>query len=209
MSIGLEGRHASDCWLAFGPRTMRARTYPLKDVDMREIDEISAATTGLADQVRDLLGQAAREFHLDVDETKQVVGSSRAGLAAFAPVRKINSLTAEQVASGTQVGVVALVPSPYSGDRGDSALRSGTFSVSFQTPSGVDAGVARLSDRQGHVVAEEPIRAIEKGRPSAANESVTVGDVTITVGWVWICISWDDPPGTPGGQCHEVCYGWR
>jgi hypothetical protein len=174
------------------------------------IDDISSASAQLTAETLGIIRGAASENGMAVDDAKLVHGSSRSGLAGFIPVRDLQAITAQQVAAGAQIGLALFAPAAAGDAAYAKPMRSGVYVLTNKLMPGSIEGVSQLIDQAGAVVASTPLHLIQKNQPSAVNEvSVTVGDVTVAVGWFYICFDWDDPPGTPGGMCHHVCYGWQ
>ena len=174
------------------------------------------AGTVVLDDIRGRLTERfeapVRDFGMDVDLDRLVIGASPGGVAAFAPSRTLSSLTADDVATGARLGLALLAPR----DTGEQAtLPAGVYAVTQQFATDAPQGVAALTRADGTVAASTPVEVGKSmAHPQAARStrdrvSVHVGDVTVTAGWLYVCFLWDDPPGTPGGVCHKQCYGWH
>ncbi|MGQ0840880.1 hypothetical protein [Actinokineospora sp.] len=169
-----------------------------------QFERIGAEGERLADQIRASVLEAADEAGIKVDAGRTVHGISSAGVAAFAPVHGLQSLTAAELAAGAQIGVVLFAPTSK-----DAGARSGVYLLRDSVGPDDTEGRSYLLDASGETVTSAPIHVFRKhAAPEGGDVSVTVGDVTITAGPVWVCFDWDDPPGTPGGICHHKCYGW-
>jgi hypothetical protein len=178
--------------------------------------EAEASGSGLAEQLlrhsRDHLAASAHEFDLALEESRFVYGGSGQGDAAFMPRSGLEYTTAEELAAGAMLGLVSIRrTSSYEPAKG--TLKPGVFAVRMSMKTDGSEGKTDLIDASGGVAASAPARLLsppERAAKAEAKDVVvgTVGDVTITVGWVHVCFEWDDPPGTPGGICHRSCYGW-
>lgn len=176
--------------------------------------EAETSSSGLAEQLlrhsRDHLAASAHEFDLALDESRVVYSGSAHADAAFIPRMRLEYTTAEELAAGAMLGLVSIGrASSYEPAKG--TLRPGVFAIHMTMGTDGSDGKADLIDASGDVAASAPVRLLsppERAAQAEANVVVgKVGDVTVSVGWVHVCFEWDDPPGTPGGVCHHVCYG--
>jgi hypothetical protein len=167
----------------------------------------------LADQLRAQLAGNATAFRLDLDEDRLVRGGSGKGEVAFMPIRRLQSTTAEELASGVTLGLVAIERAASYGSPSEGGLPGGVFALRTTVGADAQGGMSVLADASGAVMLSSPVERlfptdIETGTEALDEPSVQVGDVTVSVGWLHVCVYWDDPPGTPGGMCHRHCYGW-
>ncbi|WP_436494551.1 hypothetical protein [Actinokineospora sp. HUAS TT18] len=160
--------------------------------------DVAASATRMAGDAEQAVRAAAADLGVKVDLERLVYGWSSGGAVAFAPAYDLPDLTEADVAKGATVGVLVAAPG-----EDDAKVRGGLRLV-------YSATTGQLVDGDGATVATSDIQAVPipaNRRPASA--SVEVGGVTVTVGWLYICFDWDDPPGTPGGMCHQTCYGWH
>lgn len=174
-------------------------------------DALALSNRTLSADILRLVGNAAQAARIDINEEALVYGGSYGKIAAVAPVRGLEELTAEDFATGVQVGIVLLSGAEFSTTtETERSVPPGAYVMTAAVASGAQIGKSQLLDNSGAVVASAPLHVVEKNiAPILDSESFTVGGVTVEVGWFYVCFDWNDPPGTPGGVCHHVCYGWH
>jgi hypothetical protein len=170
-----------------------------------KIDDTRATAERLRDDVGSLLEEFSRgrSWKIETDLIAQATYGSV--LVAFAPRADLRDLDADDVAKGVEIGCILFASASSRQPEGTTRNRSGLYTIRDQVEVHAKSGIAELLDGSGTAVESTPIYVIPIPRPRREAISVSIGGVTVSVGEGRACIAWDDPPGTPNGQCHQCC----